>query len=266
MLGSTIFFLVFIPILAFVLLALSILLGPHNPYAHKLSQFECGFSSFRGQNRQEFSISFFIFGLLFLLFDLEILLVYPYVVSSYNNSYYGAVFVIIFLLLLTAGFVFEFGKGALQINSKQTGYLTSSNLEVNLSKDKLNLYNRRGHCISPATTSSGKRFYSTQRAQPSPRVLAKKQRSSQGDFWKKVNSSDMLDNENPFIIVNNFLKKYSKDGEAKYPINRQLIDSILSHHIPNLTAEEFDILIKIISVRLELPIEDKDVLVKLESA
>jgi NADH-ubiquinone oxidoreductase chain 3 len=90
MLGSTIFFLVFIPILAFVLLALSILLGTHNPYAHKLSQFECGFSSFRGQNRQEFSISFFIFGLLFLLFDLEILLVYPYVVSSYNNSYYGA--------------------------------------------------------------------------------------------------------------------------------------------------------------------------------
>jgi len=225
----------------------------------------CGFSSFRSQNRTEFSISFFIFGLVFLLLDLGILLVYPYTVSSYNNSSYGLIFVIIFLVLLTIGFVFEMAKGALKINSKQTGYLESSNLEVNLPKNKLNLYNRRGHYISPATTSSGKRFYSTQRAQPSPIVLAKKQRSSQDDFWKKVNSSDMSDNDNPFIIVNNFLKKYSKDGEAKYPINQQLIDSILSRHIPNfnLTAEEFDILINIIPVRLELPIEDKDVLVKL---
>jgi len=67
-------------------------------------------------------------------------LVYPYTVSSYNNSSYGTWFVIIFLLLLTAGFIFEFGKGALKINSKQTGYLEPSNIEVNLSKNKLNLY------------------------------------------------------------------------------------------------------------------------------
>ncbi|KAF8241186.1 hypothetical protein K440DRAFT_509626, partial [Wilcoxina mikolae CBS 423.85] len=51
---------------------------------------------------------------------LEILLVYPYTVSSYNNSSYGLFFVIIFLLILTAGFIFEFGRGALKINSKQT--------------------------------------------------------------------------------------------------------------------------------------------------
>jgi len=126
MLGSTIFFLVFIPILAFILLGLSLLLGPHSPYSQKDNAFECGFSSFRGQNRTEFSISFFIFGLLFLLFDLEILLVYPYTVSSYNNSSYGLFIVIIFLLILTAGFVFELGKNALKINSKQSGYLESN--------------------------------------------------------------------------------------------------------------------------------------------
>jgi NADH-ubiquinone oxidoreductase chain 3 len=130
MLGSVLFFFIFIPFLAFILLALSVLLGPHVPYSQKNSQFECGFDSFRGQNRTEFSISFFIFGLLFLLFDLEILLVYPYALSSYNNSYYGLFFVIIFLLLLTAGFVFEFGKKALQINSRQTGYLGSSDISI----------------------------------------------------------------------------------------------------------------------------------------
>lgn len=126
MLGSVLFFFIFIPLLAFILLGLSVLLGPHSPYSQKDAAFECGFSSFRGQNRTEFSISFFIFGLLFLLFDLEILLVYPYTVSSYNNSSYGLFFVIIFLLILTAGFVFEFGRGALKIKSRQTGYLESS--------------------------------------------------------------------------------------------------------------------------------------------
>lgn len=129
MLGSTLFFFVFIPLLAFVLLGLSLLLGPHSPYAQKDQSFECGFSSFRGQNRTEFSISFFIFGLVFLLLDLEILLVYPYAVSSYNNSSYGFFFVIIFLLILTAGFAFELGQGALKIHSRQTGYLTSSEVK-----------------------------------------------------------------------------------------------------------------------------------------
>src|SRR4051812_46372337 len=102
-------FLILIPVIALVLLLLNILLGPHNPYGEKSDSFECGFSSFRGQNRTEFNISYFIFGLLFMLFDLEILLVYPYSVSSYNNSYYGLFVVIIFLLILTLGFVFEFG-------------------------------------------------------------------------------------------------------------------------------------------------------------
>ncbi|KAF2702354.1 hypothetical protein K504DRAFT_394559, partial [Pleomassaria siparia CBS 279.74] len=52
-------------------------------YEEKDSVFECGFHSFLRQNRTQFNISFFIFALLFLLFDLEILLVYPYSVSRY---------------------------------------------------------------------------------------------------------------------------------------------------------------------------------------
>jgi NADH-ubiquinone oxidoreductase chain 3 len=117
---STTFFIIFIPILAILLLAINLILAPHNPYQEKDSVFECGFHSFLGQNRTQFNISFFIFGLLFLLFDLEILLVYPYSVSSYSNDIYGLVIMMMFFVLLTLGFVFELGKNALTIESRQT--------------------------------------------------------------------------------------------------------------------------------------------------
>lgn len=117
--SSTIFFFVFIPLLAIILLAVNLIFAPHNPYQEKDSAFECGFHSFLGQNRTQFSISFFIFALLFLLFDLEILLVYPYVVSAYTNNIYGLVVMLIFFLALTLGFAFELGKNALKIDSRQ---------------------------------------------------------------------------------------------------------------------------------------------------
>jgi NADH-ubiquinone oxidoreductase chain 3 len=116
---SLTFFFFFIPILAILLLSISIILSPHNPYGEKNSAFECGFHSFLGQNRTQFSISFFIFALLFLLFDLEILLVYPYIMSAYTNETYGLVIMLIFFFLLTLGFVFELGKNALKIDSRQ---------------------------------------------------------------------------------------------------------------------------------------------------
>ncbi|PIM97224.1 NADH dehydrogenase subunit 3 [Handroanthus impetiginosus] len=116
---SQTFFFLFIPILGTILLAINLILAPHNPYEEKDSAFECGFHSFLGQNRSEFSISFFIFALLFLLFDLEILLVYPYVVSGYVNGVFGLIILLIFFLILTLGFAFELGKNALTIESRQ---------------------------------------------------------------------------------------------------------------------------------------------------
>ena len=120
---SLTFFFIFVPILALLLLGINLLLSPHNPYQEKNSAFECGFHSFLGQNRMQFSISFFIFALLFLLFDLEILLVYPYVVSSYANGLYGLIIMLAFFLVLTLGFVFELGKNALKIESRQMSNL-----------------------------------------------------------------------------------------------------------------------------------------------
>lgn len=116
----------FIPLLAIILLAVNLIFAPHNPYQEKDSVFECGFHSFLGQNRTQFSISFFIFALLFLLFDLEILLVYPYVVSAHTNGIYGLVIMLIFFLALTLGFAFELGKNALKIDSRQMDALINN--------------------------------------------------------------------------------------------------------------------------------------------
>jgi NADH-ubiquinone oxidoreductase chain 3 len=122
---SITFFFIFIPLLAIIFLAINLIFAPHNPYQEKDSAFECGFHSFLGQNRTQFSISFFIFALLFLLFDLEILLVYPYVVSAYINNIYGLIIMLVFFLALTLGFAFELGKNALKIDSKQMFALTN---------------------------------------------------------------------------------------------------------------------------------------------
>ena len=64
---------------------------------------------------------------MFLLFDLEILLVYPYVVSAYTNGIYGLVIMLIFFLALTLGFAFELGKNALKIDSRQMSSLFNKN-------------------------------------------------------------------------------------------------------------------------------------------
>src|SRR5690349_21762616 len=128
---SQTFFLIFIPILAIILLAVNLIFAPHNPYEEKDSAFECGFHSFLGQNRSEFSISFFIFALLFLLFDLEILLVYPYVVSAYANGIFGLIIMLLFFLVLTLGFAFELGKNALSIESRQTYAIDSTYIKIN---------------------------------------------------------------------------------------------------------------------------------------
>jgi NADH-ubiquinone oxidoreductase chain 3 len=104
-------------------LIINFIFANHNFYIEKDSAFECGFHSFLGQNRTQFTISFFIFALLFLIFDLEILLVYPYIVSAYNNEIYGLIIMLIFFILLTLGFAYELGKNALKIDSRQTRYL-----------------------------------------------------------------------------------------------------------------------------------------------
>jgi NADH-ubiquinone oxidoreductase chain 3 len=111
-------FIIIVAIIAILFLFINLVLAPHKPYQEKLSAFECGFHSFL-QTRFPFNITFYIYGILFLLFDLEIFLVFPYAVSSYNNGIYGLTVIIVFLIIVTLGFIFELGKGALNIYTKQ---------------------------------------------------------------------------------------------------------------------------------------------------
>jgi NADH-ubiquinone oxidoreductase chain 3 len=114
------FLFIFVSIITLLFIVLNFLLAPHNPYQEKYSIFECGFHSFLGQNRTQFGVKFFIFALVYLLLDLEILVIYPFGVSGYENGIYGLLIVLIFIGIITAGFVFELGKNALKIESKQS--------------------------------------------------------------------------------------------------------------------------------------------------
>lgn len=131
--SSITFLFVFVTILAIVFLLLNFILAPHNPYQEKYSIFECGFHSFLGQNRTQFGVKFFIFALVYLLLDLEILVIYPYGLSVYENGIYGLIVVLIFIGIITAGFVFELGKNALKIDSRQSNnYFYKSKKFINM--------------------------------------------------------------------------------------------------------------------------------------
>ena len=109
---------IFIPILIFILLFLNFLLAPSNPDMQKLSIYECGFSPVFGQTRSTFHINFYMVALLFLIFDLEIVLLLPITVSLSQVGLYGLGVAIIFLIVLTIGFVFEIASGVLKLNAK----------------------------------------------------------------------------------------------------------------------------------------------------
>jgi len=131
--SSVTFLFVFVTILTIVFLLLNFIFAPHNPYQEKYSIFECGFHSFLGQNRTQFGVKFFIFALVYLLLDLEILVVYPYGISVYEIGIYGLIVVLIFIGIITAGFVFELGKNALKIDSRQSNnYFYKSKKFINM--------------------------------------------------------------------------------------------------------------------------------------
>jgi|SRR5882757_746862 len=108
---------IFVPILAVLLLGLNILLATHKPDEAKVSAYECGFSPVYGQTRSTFQIHFFLVALLFLVFDLEILLLFPIALTLYQVSMFGFSVALIFFIVLTIGFVLEIGSGAIKITS-----------------------------------------------------------------------------------------------------------------------------------------------------
>lgn len=108
---------IIVPVLAGILLALNVLLAPHRPDEAKVSAYECGFSPVYGQTRSTFQIHFYIVAMLFLVFDLEILLLFPLGVTLYQVSTYGFVVALIFFIVLTIGFILEIGSGAISLTN-----------------------------------------------------------------------------------------------------------------------------------------------------
>jgi NADH-ubiquinone oxidoreductase chain 3 len=130
-------FIIFVAIIALLFLFINLVFAPHNPYQEKDSMFECGFHSFQ-QSRSPFNIAFFIYALVYLLLDLEILLTFPFAVSEYVNNVYGLIITLGFIIIITIGFVYELGKGALKIPSKQHTYTIKNQPLINISYIKTN--------------------------------------------------------------------------------------------------------------------------------
>ena len=118
--NNLLFIFIFIPILAFVLLALNVLLAPSRPDEQKVSAYECGYSQIIGQTRSVFHIKFYLVAMLFLIFDLEVLLLLPLAVTLYHISFFGFSIAILFFLVLTIGFVLEIGSGAINFTTSSS--------------------------------------------------------------------------------------------------------------------------------------------------
>ncbi|EDO26082.1 predicted protein [Nematostella vectensis] len=104
---------IFSVILSAVISGASYILGDKQPDREKVSAYECGFDPFGAPGRP-FSIRFFLIGILFLIFDLEISFIFPWCVVYNQISPFGYWTMILFLVILTLGLVYEWLKGGLE--------------------------------------------------------------------------------------------------------------------------------------------------------
>lgn len=99
-------------VVSVVLLALSYIVGVTRLDTEKLSAYECGFDPF-DDSRSAFDVRFYLVGILFIIFDLEVSFLFPWAVSIQSISADGLLSMTLFLVILTVGFVYEWLQGAL---------------------------------------------------------------------------------------------------------------------------------------------------------
>ena len=97
---------------AFVTLAASFLVGKQNPDTAKNSAYECGFPAFEDA-RNKFDVRFYLVAILFIIFDLEVAFLFPWAISLGEIGLFGFWSMVVFLGILTVGFIYEWKKGAL---------------------------------------------------------------------------------------------------------------------------------------------------------
>ena len=110
---SIILFLLIAIALSFGFIIANYLAAPSNPDPEKLSAYECGFEAF-DDSRMEFDVRFYLVAILFIIFDLEIAFLFPWAISLGNIGALGFWSMMIFLSILTIGFIYEWKKGALE--------------------------------------------------------------------------------------------------------------------------------------------------------
>ena len=107
-------------LLAGGMIALSYLLGQRRPTRAKLSAYECGVPPV-GDARQRFSVKFYLVAMVFILFDIEVVFLYPWAVIFHELRMFGFVEMLLFLLLVVAGFAYLWKKGVLDWSKSDTG-------------------------------------------------------------------------------------------------------------------------------------------------
>jgi len=98
--------------LSVLILSLSFVFSSQPVDPEKLSAYECGFDPF-DDARSRFDVRFYLVAILFIIFDLEVTFLFPWAVSLHSIGNFGFWSMILFLFILTVGFVYEWQKGAL---------------------------------------------------------------------------------------------------------------------------------------------------------
>jgi NADH-quinone oxidoreductase subunit A len=112
----------YLPILIFIavggllsvfLVVVPYLFAPKSPDPEKLSAYECGFNAF-GDARMKFDVRFYLVSILFIIFDLEVAFLFPWAITLSETGQFAFWSMVVFLAVLTIGFIYEWKKGALE--------------------------------------------------------------------------------------------------------------------------------------------------------
>ena len=99
--------------LSAVMILASYIVGPQKPDSEKISAYECGFEPFEDA-RGRFDVRFYLVAILFIIFDLEVAFLFPWAISLGEIGMFGFWSMVVFLGILTVGFIYEWKKGALE--------------------------------------------------------------------------------------------------------------------------------------------------------
>ena len=98
--------------LSVAMIVASLIVGKRKPDPDKLAAYECGFDAF-DDARHKFDVRFYLVAILFIIFDLEIAFLFPWAVTLGDIGLFGFWSMVVFLGVLTVGFIYEWNKGAL---------------------------------------------------------------------------------------------------------------------------------------------------------